>query len=461
MDPDPNNPGNDRPNPAPPSSITNPPQAGAPAPVISNQYPQIVDDKAKPRRKMILLVLLLAIVVIAVGGSILYYVHNRNASANQQTKPIANSAQVDQLVAANNSFGVGVFNQLVQQSPGSNVFISPTSISMALSMVYNGALGNTKSAMQQTLDYQNLDLNNINKENLALVTNLKNPDKDVTLSIANSLWLRQGVKFNNNFLNTVKQSYEAKASTLDFSSPQAPATINKWVSSATNGKIPTIVNQIPDTEVMYLINAVYFKGSWNKTFDKSSTQNYSFTTGDGSVIQYPLMSQEGTYKYFEDNSLKSIQLPYGKNKRLSMNVYLPNNMAAFLKGFSYAQLAAWSKKYTNSQGTILLPKFKLNYSQRLNDTLTSMGMGIAFQDQANFGNIGKDLKISDVKHVTYINVDETGTEAAAATSVGIGTTSAAGPSGFVMQVDKPFLFTIQDNSTNDILFVGVIEKPSQ
>ena len=461
MDPDPNNPGNDRPNPAPPSSITNPPQAGAPAPVISNQYPQIVDDKAKPRRKMILLVLLLAIVVIAVGGSILYYVHNRNASAKQQTKPIANSAQVDQLVAANNSFGVGVFNQLVQQSPGSNVFISPTSISMALSMVYNGALGNTKSAMQQTLDYQNLDLNNINKGNLALVTNLKNPDKEVTLSIANSLWLRQGVKFNNNFLNTVKQSYEAKASTLDFSSPQAPVTINNWVSSATNGKIPTIVNQIPGSEVMYLINAVYFNGSWNKTFDKSSTQNYSFTTGDGSVIQYPLMSQEGTYKYFEDNGLKSIQLPYGKNKRLSMNVYLPNNMVAFLKDFSYTQLTAWSRKYTNSQGTILLPKFKLNYSQTLNDTLTNMGMGIAFQDQANFGNIGKDLKISDVKHVTYINVDETGTEAAAATSVGIGTTSAAGPSGFFMQVDKPFLFTIQDNSTNDILFVGVIEKPSQ
>ena len=410
---------------------------------------------------MILLVLLLVIVVIAVGGGILYYIHNRNASADQQTKPIANSAQVGKLVAANNSFGVGVFNNLVQQSPGSNIFISPTSISMALSMVYNGALGNTKSAMQQTLDYQNLDLNSINKENLALITYLKNPDKGVTLSIANSLWLRQGEKFSNSFLNTVKQSYEAKASTLDFSSPQAPVTINNWVSSATNGKIPTIVDQIPDTEVMYLINAVYFKGSWNKTFDISSTQDYPFTTGHGSVIQYPLMSQDGTYKYFEDNGLQSIQLPYGKNKRLSMNVYLPNDMAAFLRNFNYAQLTAWSKKYTNSQGTILLPKFKLNYSQTLNNTLANMGMETAFTDQANFGNIGNGLKISDVKHVTYINVDETGTEAAAATSIGLGTTSAAGPAGFVMQVDKPFLFTIQDNSTNDILFVGVIEQPSQ
>jgi serpin B len=440
---------------APAASQNNTPSTVPLSPAAANPPGQAAAAQTANHKNKLGLFLLLILLVVIIGG-VFYLVHRGSSSPNQQV----NTAHVDKVVAANNTFGVNVFNQLVQQSPGNNVFISPASISMALSMVYNGALGNTKSAMQGTLAYQNLDFNTINKDNLALINMLKNPDKNVTLSIANSLWLRQGVKFNNNFLKTVQQSYQAKASTLNFNSPEAPTTINNWVSSSTNGKIPKIVDQIPDSEVMYLVNAVYFKGSWNKTFDKEATQNYPFTTGDGTVIQYPLMSQDGTYKYFEDNGLQSIQLPYGKSKRLSMNVYLPQNMSSFLKGLSYAQLNAWSRKYTESQGTILLPKFKLNYSKELSKTLTNMGMGVAFSDQANFGSIGNDLKISSVQHVTYINVDETGTEAAAATGISVGTTSAVGPSGFLMQVDKPFVFTIQDNNTNDILFVGVVQKPS-
>jgi serpin B len=315
--------------------------------------------------------------------------------------------------------------------------------------------------MQKTLDYQGLSLATINSSNKALISSLSNPDTKVTLSIANSAWLRQGSPINSGFLSTVKNDYMAKAESLNFNDPSAPNTINGWVSNATNGKIPTIVNNIPSDEILYLINAVYFKGQWHTVFDPSATQDYPFTTSTGSQVQTPLMLSTSNYNYYENNTVQAIELPYGKNQRLSMDVYLPTDMTSFLKTLSYNQLSSISSKLTRQQGTILLPKFTLSYSQNLNDALKALGMTVAFDPYgaANFNGIAKNVHISDVEHKTYISVDEQGTTAAAATSVGVQDTAVS--SGFTMQVDKPFVFTIQDNSTKEILFVGVIQNPNQ
>jgi serpin B len=275
--------------------------------------------------------------------------------------------------------------------------------------------------------------------------------------------LKQGVAVNKSFLSTVQQDYQAKAASLNFNSPSAPTTINKWVSNATDGKITSIIDSIPPSEIMYLINAVYFKGAWHTVFDPSLTQNNPFTTGRGTSVQTPLMSQAGTYNYYSDNSVQAIQLPYGKNQRISMNVYLPTDMTTFLQNLSYSRLADIDNQYIKQPGTVLLPKFTLTYSQSLKNTLESLGMGIAFSPNgaANFNGIAKNLLITDVKHKTYIAVDEQGTVAAAVTSVDVGVSLAIGPNGFYMDVNKPFVLTIQDSSTKEVLFVGIIQDPSQ
>jgi serpin B len=412
----------------------------------------------KSHKKILGIIGGLLLVAIILGGVYYFTVRNNTSTPTATIKDVSAS-----VTSANNNFGINVFNQLVKQSPQNNIFISPASIAMALSMVYNGADGSTQTAMRNVLNYQGLSLNTINNSSAALISSLKKPDTKVTLSIANSVWLKQGVSVNKSFLNTTQNDYQAKATTLNFNSPSAPTTINNWVSGATDGKITSIVNNIPSSEIMYLINAVYFNGAWHTKFDPSQTQNSPFTTGRSSQIQTPLMSQSGTYNYYSDNSVQAIQLPYGKNQRISMNVYLPTDMTTFLQNLSYNQLATIDSKYTKQQGTILLPKFTLTYSQNLNDTLQALGMGVAFNPNgaANFDGIARNVHISDVEHKTYIDVDEQGTVAAAATSVGVTTDSSEVPNGFYMEVNKPFLLTIQDSSTKEVLFVGVVQNPVQ
>ncbi len=443
----------------------NPPQPQpTPQPELNPWQPQDAITGPKKGKRGKLPIILGLIVILIIAGLLGW--HYRKHYSYSTPKPSTPSVSTpvgtvnNSVVSANNTFGMGVFDQLIQQTPQTNIFISPASIAMALSMVYNGAEGSTQTAMQQTLDYQGLSTNAINASNLALLSRIKNPDPKVTLSIANSAWLKQGFPIKQSFIHTVQTDYQAQATTLNFQSPTAPTTINSWVSNATQGKIPTIVSTIPSDEVLYLINAVYFKGSWHTKFDPSATQNQAFTTGTGSKVQVPLMSNTDSYNYYQDNTVQSIELPYGNNQRLSMDVFLPTNLTSFLKGLTYSQLTAIESKYSQSQGTILLPKFTLSYATSLNTTLKNLGMGEAFGYGANFDNIAKNTYISDVEHKTFIAVDEQGTTAAAATSVGVGD-AAAVASGFTMQVDKPFVFTIQDNATKDVLFIGVIDNPTQ
>jgi len=421
---------------------------------------------AKSRKSLLVTVgiLFLAVFALGVAAGVYYHVSHKNSTVSPVT-PASSAAAAKNVnpnvISANNNFGMNVFNLLVKQTPLNNIFISPSSIALALSMVYNGAQGSTQTAMSQVLNYQGLSLATINNSSSALITSLKNPDPKVTLAIANSVWIKQGVGIKKAFLNTTQQDYQAKATTLNFSSSSAPSTINNWVSNATGGKITSIVGTIPQDEIMYLINAVYFKGAWHTVFDPSLTQKSPFTTGSGASVQTPLMSQTSNYNYYGDASVQAIELPYGNNQRISMNVYLPADMNSFLQNLSYSQLASIDSKFSNQSGTILLPKFTLNYGQSLSDTLKALGMGVAFNPygEANFNGITNNAYISDVEHKTYISVDEQGTTAAAATSVGVG--DAAVISGFNMDVNKPFLLTIQDSLTKAVLFVGVIQNPNQ
>ena len=228
---------------------------------------------------------------------------------------------------------------------------------------------------------------------------LKNPDTDVELALANSIWTRKGSVIKPEFLSTVQDYYQAKSTALDFNDPSAVKDINEWVSKNTKGKIPTIVDSIPSNMIMYLINATYFKGSWTKSFDASLTQDKTFTPVNGAPYKVPLMSRhDENFSYYETDDFQSVALPYGKNKRLSMYVFLPKDLQKFISTLDISKWEQWMSDYKDMEGTVLLPRFKLEYAKELNDVLIQLGMANAFSDQAGFSGIGNNLHISQVKH---------------------------------------------------------------
>ncbi len=211
---------------------------------------------------------------------------------------------------------------------------------------------------------------------------------------------------------------------------------------------------------MYLINAIYFKGTWTSEFSTSMTQERDFTLSSGVAKKHPLMQQRGDFSYLETVDFQSISMPYGKSKRIVMDVFLPKNLDSFVQNLTATTWNSWINKYQTTEGTILLPKFKMEYEKSLIPLLTQLGMGVAFSG-ADFSGIGEGLVISEVKHKTYIDVNEEGTEAAAVTSIGVGLTSAGvnTEKTFYMEVNRPFFVSIRDTQTQEIIFMGVIKNP--
>lgn len=413
---------------------------------------------AKNRGKALVVIVVLAVVAAGVG-----YLYLRNNTVSKPFVPVFTAQNPKDLTQAHNAFGFNVLKGLAQEDVGSNVFISPTSISLDLSMVYNGASGKTKTAIANTLQLQNLDINEVNQKSHDLSALLKNPDPDVELDIANSVWAKQGLNFQPDFLTTVKNNYSAEISTLDFSNPDSVNTINDWVNNNTNGKIPTIITSIPPQMVMYLINAVYFKGNWSNAFDPSLTKNKPFTPANGGSVMRPFMQQSGYIQYLETNDFQSVSLPYGKSGRFSMDIFLPKNLSDFTNSLNIDNWNSWLQQYQWKKGTLLLPRFKLDYQTSLIKSLTKLGMGVAFTDDADFGleSSQTDIKIGEVVHKTYLDVNEKGTEAAAVTGVleeGLGL-EVNPPKPFYMEVNRPFFIAIRDNQTQELLFIGTIQQP--
>ncbi len=374
--------------------------------------------------------------------------------------------QVDpDLTAANTRFGLKLFRELAGKDK-ENIFISPASISFCLAMLYNGAATDTARAMQETLEWQGINLEEQNRAYLDLHSILVNPDPAVELDIANSLWAREGLSFKDDFLNRNKQYYQAVVEELDFARPEAADRINDWVKEKTRGKIEEIVKKpVHPNTIMFLINAIYFKGNWSEKFDPQMTRTVPFTTAGGAK-EHLLMFKTEEYSYLENDLFQAVSLPYGKESRVSMYVFLPREGRS-LPDF-YAQLDEtnwneWMDSFGTMEGELGLPRFKFAYEKTVNEALQALGMEIAFEpDQADFSGMypvtpTQNVYLSEVKHKTYIDVNEEGSEAAAVTE---GECRCTGmPLTFSMTVDRPFCFVIRDNLTQTILFVGAVNNP--
>ena len=287
-------------------------------------------------------------------------------------------------------------------------------------------------------------------------------DAKVDFRIANSIWSRSGFPFEQSFLDAGTSYFDAEVRSLDFDDPASLATINGWVSRATAEKIPTILDAISSDDVMFLINAIYFKGSWQYSFRRADTKVAPFTALSGTVRPVPLMHQTATLRYLRDPRFQAVDLLYG-NGAFAMTVILPTpaqDVNALVGSLTEAEWVRLLDGFQEVEVDLTLPKFKLEYQRTMNDDLATLGMGIAFRpDAADFTRMsrGGGLSIAFVKQKTYVDVYEEGTEAAAVTVTAIRQVSL--PSGPVtMRVDRPFIFAIRERFSNTILFVGKIAR---
>jgi serine protease inhibitor len=408
---------------------------------------------------------LIILVIFTIIGGLSSCNKNKGTENPKSPVQITLSQQQKDLVVSNNAFGLEIFRAIASNDTESvNSFISPLSISLALAMTYNGSNGATRTEMQNTLQFPNLSQDEINGYFQKLTDELTSIDSRVNLKIANSIWYRQGFSVLPSFLQVNQDYYDANVQSLDFNNPASVNTINNWVSDKTNNRIQKVINNIDPTLVMFLINAIYFKGSWSQEFEKNGTHEQPFYLTPGSSINVPMMHQKGSFNYLTSEKFRAVEMPYGQGN-FTMLVLLPKD------GYSASDITSaltaenwdsWTSGLNKAQVEIRFPRFKFEYERTLNDDLKSLGMIKAFSDtEADFTNINPNggLYISFVKHNSFVEVNETGTEAAAVTTVGVGTTSAGPPQYIDFNANKPFIFAIRESTTNAILFMGKVCNP--
>ncbi len=376
------------------------------------------------------------------------------------------TAAEQQLRDASNTFAFGLLREVNRTHRDSNVFVSPLSASMALGMTLNGARGATLDSMRVALGVSAVPLDEINAGYKSLDALLRGLDASPDIRIANSVWARAGFAVKPAFSAAVRDYFGATARDLDFAAPSAAPTINGWVSDNTAGKIRTIVDSpIPDDVVMYLINAVYFKGAWREAFERAQTRDAPFGAVGGRRLTVPTMHQTADDAgYFRTPGVTVLELPYG-NAAYAMTIALPDSggsAEALVDSLTPERWSRWTAGLREQSVEIALPRFRLEWEDALNAPLAALGMGIAFDaERADLLGISdvrpRNLYISNVKQKTFVDVNEEGTEAAAATSVEVSVTSA--PMVPVVRVDRPFVVAIRERLTGSILFLGKITAP--
>ena len=386
-----------------------------------------------------------------------------NDTPVKEITPIELAGGGDMVVTASNEFGLDIFQKIAaEETADKNLFISPTSISLALAMTWNGARTATADSMAYALRFPDLDTNEINAVYRDLMNGLTTVDEKVLLSIANSIWYRQDFLVENDFIAVNRNYYNAEIAGLDFGNPASKDIINGWVEDKTNGKIKNLVDEIDNSYVMFLVNAIYFKGIWQTEFDKEKTNDGQFNLTNGSQKTVSMMNLEDTLNSFSNELFQAVELDYGRGN-FSMVVLLPKTEKSvddIINELTPENWSNWMNGFNKTNLILSLPRFKFEYDIQLKDALTAMGMGIAFSGTADFTGINRNggLYIDYVRHKSFVEVNEEGTEAAAATVVAIKETAILDN---IMYVNRPFIFAIREKSTGAIVFLGRVADPKE
>jgi len=387
--------------------------------------------------------------------------------------PRALTADEQVVIEASNRFGFAMLAELYGAEPAANLFTSPLSAHAALSMALTGARDSTLNAMRETLGFGDEEaapsIEAISESYAGLSDLLLDLDPRVELAIGNAAWLDETFPFRDAWVDAVAEAFDARTEAVDFADPALPGEINDWVSEATAGRIPEMVESLDPSEVLMLLNAIYFKGQWTDQFDPDDTRDAPFTLRDGSTKTVRMMVRgEGELAVYRGPDAFVADLPYGGGA-FRFTVILPpedGSLADLVAGLDADRWDTWMAGLAEDDVPVHLPRFTLEWEKELKDALESLGMGIAFvPGRANFGGMladdfdpqvpGTDLHITRVKQKSFLAVNEEGAEAAAATSVGVGVTSAPIP----VVVDRPFLLAIRERLSGTIFFLGAIVDP--
>jgi serpin B len=364
-------------------------------------------------------------------------------------------------VAASGEFSFALFREVNKRKPAANVFVSPFSAAVALAMTAQGAAGTTELEMRRTLGFADQTLTGMGEAYRSVYTLLVGLDPSVTVKSANAIWYRNGVPVLPSFVDATQRLFGAQVTAANFVDKAATLNaINGWAKAQTNGKIEQVLSDIDDDQVLFLLNALYFKGSWRDKFDAKLTTPSPFTAADGRVSQVPTMRREGTMRWARGTGFTAVDLPYG-NGAFSMTVILPDSGRTADALATSLDAKAWDALVASLHETrveLALPKFTMKYEDEWTDVLSTLGMPTAFTDAADFSRMvqGGGVSIGFVKQNTFVDVNEEGTEAAAVTTIGVVLTSL--PQTQVMRVDRPFLFAIREPLSGALLFVGKVSK---
>ena len=369
------------------------------------------------------------------------------------------------LIEADGDFSIDFFKAVHANDSSENIFISPLSLSMALGMTLNGATGNTQYEMQNTLGFSDISQEEINKGYQSLKRQLLNADDKIQFEVANSVWARAPYSMKEEFKKIVEEYFDAETASLDFDDPKTLDTINNWVSNATNDKIKKILTSIESQDLMFLINAIYFKGSWTSKFDPDLTAPNPFYLSENNVIQIDMMKQLQEVNVLIDDEVTMLELPYGNEtfsaifikpsrKDISIDQIISNKLTS-------EQLNNWITRLSKKKVEYFIPKFELEYKRELKEDLKALGMNQVFAHKAELNNLFNDLDnlyVSSVLQKTFLKMDEQGAEAAAATSITVGRTSM--PSYEEVKIDQPYLLIMREKTSGAILFMGKITIPN-
>ena len=373
-----------------------------------------------------------------------------------------------ELVAANTKLAVKLFSEL--NSEGENIMISPLSVSIAMAMALNGAAGDNFDEMKTVLEYDSMTMEDINTSFYNLINSLVEADKDMTLSIADSIWMYDEFieNFYQNYIDVLSDKYDAEPYVIDFFSDTALGEINGWVSEKTNGKIKNMLDEISPNAVMFLINAVYFNSKWAVAFDSEDTYKSYFTKSDGEKIKVDFMNfKNQDFQYHSPGTYRTVKLPYGRGKFSFYGIIPPEDKTIdeLITDISENGVDKYLENLSEKTIDVVLPKFKFEDTEDLVNVFSALGMSKAFSKNAQYGgfgniaDIGDEFYITKIAHKTFIEVNEEGTEAAAATAIEVGDTGEpSDPPGFYGT--KPFIYIIRDDRSGTILFMGKVEDPT-
>lgn len=365
--------------------------------------------------------------------------------------------------SANNKVAFKFLKETANSDKKENIVVSPLSLNTILALTQNGAEGSTKEEMLRALELTGLKDSEINEGYRDIIAHFNSVTK-VETKVGNSIWAAEGMKVRQEFVDIGRSFYEAEVKEVDFTKKKTVNVINDWVSKQTAGKIEKIIDSFEQDTAMALINTVYFKGKWRSTFDEQATEKQKFTLSGGSTKDVDVMRKTLGAEYLKGNNFTAVRLPY-EDIDYGMYVFLPDkgtDVDALIKDMNNDNWNKWMQEFANKQVSVKLSKFKIEYEKKLNDMLKSFGMKDAFDEKtANFSGISEDqqLFIDLVKQKAFIEVNEGGTEAAAATAVVIRTTSAPADKPIEFTVDRPFVYAIADKKTGFIMFIGKVENP--